>query len=114
MFSGNLPPASNKATWAVNYELTDEDTGELLDLSGVDQITIEVRDPESRATVLSGSLTGGEVSVPDTGVFRWEFTAAQMRTLCSKTYEVGCTLTENDETIQLIIGRVPVLDGVVT
>lgn len=114
MITGALDPVSNKATWIVNYELTDAETDELIDLSGVDEITIAIRDPKTNSSVLTASKTGGDVVVSDTGVFTWTFTATEMRTLQAKTYEVGCTLTEGSETIQLLIGTLPVYDGVVS
>lgn len=114
MFTGQLPPVSNKATWVGSFELRDADTDDLIDISNASQITVEVRDPQSRSAVLSGSLTGGEVTRPDTGIFDWTFSATQMRALCAKTYEVGATLTQNGETVQLIIGTLPVIDGIVS
>lgn len=114
MFTGTLEPVSNRATWIANYELTDAETGDLIDLSGVDEITIDIRDPHTRTQMLSATKTGGEIVISDTGVFTWTFSVTQMRTLDPKTYEVGCTLTDNSETVQLLIGMLPVYDGVVT
>lgn len=108
-----LQPASNKATWKVDYELVDDETDELIDMSNVTEITVGVRDPRSKTSRLQGSLTGGEVAVTDTGTLRWTFTADQMGGLCPQTYEVGLTLEQDDETVQLLIGHLPVLDGIV-
>lgn len=114
MYTGTLDPVSNRATWIVNYEITDVETGDLIDLSGVDEITIEIRDPKTQSAILTGTKTGGDIVISDTGVFTWTFSATDMRTLCAKTYEVGCTLTDNSETVQLMIGTLPVYDGVVS
>jgi hypothetical protein len=110
MLVGSLQPTSNREDWTVFYELTDGETGELIDLSGVDEITVHVRDKHGRS--LTATLGSG-VTVVDTGVFSWTFTEAQMRTLQAKTYEVGCTLKSEDQTVQLLIGTLPVLDGIV-
>jgi ribosomal protein L30E len=109
MFIGALDPVSNKATWTVQYELSDAETGDLIDLSDVDTITVSIRDPQTKTQLLSTTGT-----VVDTGVFSWTFTATQMGTLCAKAYEVGCTLTKDSETLQLLIGQLPVLDGIVS
>lgn len=200
MFIGLLPAVSNRATWSENCEIIDNDTGELLELTGLDEVTVEVRDPDTRSVVLSASLTDGDVvliadtsavvtitiaspgvvSWPDhgleandavvfsttgalptgitagtfyyvietgltddtfrfsatlggsavatsgsqsgthtaearyEGVFQWRFEASEMRNLDAQTYEVGVTLEQDDDTVQLIIGTVPVIDGVVT
>lgn len=113
MLTGALNPVSNKATWTVIYELVDSDTDEAIDLSEVDEITIQVRDPRSRSPLLSGSLTGGQVSRVDTGVFSWTFSASQMSALCANTYDVGCIIEQNGETVQILIGTLPVIDGIV-
>ena len=112
MFIGPLEPVSNKATWMALYELRDDETDELIDLSSVNEITIEVRD-KSCVTVLSATLTGGSIEHVDTGIFKWTFSKDQMSALTAKTYEVGCILEGEGESLQLIIGTLPVLDGVV-
>ena len=114
MFAGTLDPVSNKATWVCLYELTDAETDEAIDLSGVDEITIEIRDPQNASSVLTATKTGGDITITDTGIFRWAFTATQMRTLSAKTYEIGCVLEQDDEEVQLIIGTLPVFDGIIT
>jgi hypothetical protein len=113
MFMGALPPASNRATWSVLYELSDADTGEAIDISGVDEITNHVRDPRTNSAVLTGTLINGEVAHVDTGIFRWTFSASQMSTLRADNYEIGCTIEQNGETAQIIIGTLPVIDGIV-
>lgn len=113
MYLGTLAPASNRAGFSRTFEVIDDDTGDLIDLSDC-EIAFEARDPVSRTTVLSASVGSG-VTVEDTGVFNVAFTAAQMRALCSKTYEVGCTISNADsEPQQIIIGSLPILDGIVT
>lgn len=116
MFHGSLDPVSNRATWSENFQLLDSETGDPISLSAVDEITLEVREMETHSAVLSGSYTGGEILVVGAatdGTFQWEFSASQMRALCPRTYEVGCTIEQDDDTVQLIIGTVAVLDGIV-
>lgn len=114
MFVGSLDPVSNRATWTVQYELTDADTDEAVDISSVDEIKVYVRDPATKSLVLSATKTGGAVTIVDDGTFQWTFSASSMGALAPKTYEVGCTLTDNSDTVQLLIGLLPVLDGIVT
>lgn len=114
MFTGTLSPASNRATWSESYELTDSDTGEAISLASVDEITLEVRDPDSGSAVLSGTMTGGEISIIATGIFQWRFEASAMRGLNPKTYEIGCVIEQDGDEVQILIGHLPVLDGIVT
>jgi hypothetical protein len=114
MLTGTLPPVSNKADWIEEYELYDDETGDPLDISGADEITVSVRDAKSRSVLLTATLSGGSIAHAETGVFRWTFAAESMRSLCPKTYEIGMTMLLNDVTTQLLIGHVPVVDGVVS
>lgn len=113
MFTGALNPASNKATWSVLYQFVDSETDEAIDLSNADEITVQVRDQKSCSPVLSGSLSGGQVALVETGVFQWTFSASQMNALCAKTYDVGCTIEQDGQTVQILIGTLPVLDGII-
>lgn len=113
MLLGSLPAVSNRAGWTFQVEVDDEDTGEALDLSAA-RIVFEVRAPNG-AIVLSATSDNGKIAVIDTGIFQVKFTAAEMNALCADTYDVGCTIQNGtDEPAQFIIGRLPVLDGVVT
>jgi hypothetical protein len=114
MFTGTLSPVSNKADWIEEYELYDDETGEALDISTAEEITVSIRDPNSQSIELTASLSGGSITHIETGVFEWTFTAAQMRGLCAKTYEVGMTMLKDDVTTQILIGHVPVVDGIVS
>ena len=111
MFNGTLDPVSNRETWFGAFTFLDEETGDPIDISNVSAIVLEVMDNGS--AVLSGSL-GDEISHGETGQFTWEFSATSMRALDPKTYKVGATLTQNSQTVQILIGTLPVLDGVVS
>ena len=114
MFTGTLNPVSNKATWVCLYELIDAETDEAIDLSDVDEITISIRDPKDQTIELSATYTNGDITITDTGIFRWVFSNDNMSNLEPKTYEVGCTLEQDGEVMQLIIGNLPVMDGIVS
>jgi hypothetical protein len=113
MFIGTLPPVSNRAGFSHPIEVVDDDTDELVDLTGC-TIVYEILDPTCDRTMLSATTSNGKVSITGTGAFQVDFTATEMRTLCPQTYQVGCTISNNDsEAQQFIIGTLPVLFGVV-
>jgi hypothetical protein len=112
MFIGTLSPVSNRADWIDAYQLLDEETNGPIDIADATAITIEVRDPKTRCIVLTGSLSGGEIERIETGTFQWHFTADRMRLLCPQDYEIGCTIVKDGITSQLLIGVLPVMDGV--
>lgn len=106
-----LARVSNRATWRDVIELTDGETGDLIDLTGAD-LVIEVADDCGR-TVLSATTDNGKVTVISTGAAEFVFTRDEMAALCPGTYRLGGTVTIDDETEQLFFGTVPVIDGVV-
>ena len=113
MFLGTLDPASTRADWEQVISLLDHETDEPLDLAGA-SILVELRDRPSGAIVLSASTANGRISIIDTGTFRVQLPASDLRALRADTYEIGGIYTLNATTRQFIIGLLPILDGVVT
>lgn len=114
MYQGIFPPRSNKAGWSLVVEVLDDDTGEDVDLTAA-IVVFELRDPRYRTTALSATTANGRVTIGAIGFFTVTFTALNMKTLCAETYEVGCTISNaSSEPQQLILGTVPILDGIVT
>lgn len=114
MYQGTLPPRSNKAGWAYIVEVVDDDTGEAIDLTAA-TVVFELRNPLTGSSALQATINNGRAAIIDMGFFQVTFTALDMKTLCAETYELGCTISNADsEPQQLILGYVPVLDGVVS
>lgn len=114
MFIGTLPPTSNRARWVLTREVVDEDTDEVVDLTGR-TLRLEIRQQATGSPILTATTENDAIEIRDTGVFEVTFTRDQMATLPVGTYEVGLTISnDDDETDQLFIGTLPVLDGVVT
>lgn len=114
MLTATLSPVSNRADWIDAYGLYDIDTEDPIDVSSATEITVSIRDASSQAIILTATLSDGSVDHIEDGVFQWSFSASSMRNLCAKTYEVGCTIEIDDQTIQLLIGQLPVVDGIVS
>lgn len=112
----NLPPVTNRETFEQSFALTDAESGQAFDLSGVTAIAFEVRDPDSRATMLAASLGSGiAIGEDDDGaIFTVRFESAAMRALGAKTYEVGCVIQNGGDAAELFTGNLPITDGVVT
>ena len=112
-FLGTLDAMSNKAGWLAEFELDDADTGSPIDLAGA-AIVVEARDPLTGCIVLSATTANGRIAIADTGVFRVDVPPGETQRLGAGTYEVGAAITLNGESRQLIIGTLPVLDGIVS
>lgn len=112
MYIGSLPQISNRATYIQDVEIVNDDTDEGFDLSHAVEIEIQIsqQQPSCRAE-LTATLTGGEIEMITPSVFRWTFTAEQMRRLRAGTYDVGVVITFPTEIQQLIIGTLPVREG---
>lgn len=109
-----LDEVSNKETWQDIIEFFDDDTGEAYfdyddDDTWPDEITMKLRDEDTGATVLSGSLTGGELVIVSDGDV--QFTFSDLSGLPAKTYTVGLLWEADGITKQMILGRLPVLEG---
>ena len=90
--------------------LTDPETGEAIDLADVTAIAFEIRDPDSRATMLSASIGNGiTLETDDEGaVFTVRFESASMQGLCAKTYDIVCVITKLGDDTELF-GNLPVV-----
>lgn len=107
-----FPRASNRADWRFRLKNTDPTDGSLVDLSPF-SITIQVRRGDRCGPALSVSTPDSRITFPQTGIIDVAFPASQMNALCADTYEIGAIVSDGTETAQLILGSVPVIDGVV-
>jgi len=119
MYEGTFARVSNRATWNDTVEVRDDNTDELFDLSEVDEITLQLchRRPDdygwSGSSVLSATLTGGDIVITDLGTFEFTFNNGTMSGICASTYDIGLILQIDETVTQLVIGSVAVIDGVV-
>lgn len=110
MYIGSLPVVSNRATFNQSFEVIDDETGTGFDLTNA-TIVYEIRDPQSRVSILTADI---DLSDATNGIFTASLTSDQMRTLCAKQYDVGCTVEISDEVSQFFAGTQAVIDGVVS
>ena len=122
MYQVTFPPQSNRASWVFIGLISDLDNNPI-DLTGcsmVFQISPPRREGRYTDSSANGSLTAstdnGKLTFVDTGTFRWFFTLDDMRSLCPGTYDTGLTLTNDDgtQTVQLSVGPLAIVDGVVS
>ena len=114
MYIGALPPASNRGTYAQDFQVFDDETEVGIDLAGA-SILLELRRPGCSSPALSASTGNGRIALQaEPGRFALTIAADDMRRLNAVAYEAGITITQNGETTQFFIGTLPVLDGVVS
>lgn len=110
MYTGSLPSTSIHGTWLENVEIWDIDTDSLMDLTGLTEITLKLRDPISRHDELSLTMSGGDIVIPSTGIIQWRVEAGAMGTLNAKLYEVILLLEDDTDTVPLLLGSVSVVE----
>jgi hypothetical protein len=113
MISGALPPVSNRETLNLQIELYDDEANDLIDVAAASEAVIAVASAGCRSPVLTARLSAGQIAQTETGVIECTFSADQMSGLCAGTYDIGGTLTKDGETVQFMIGTLPVYDGIV-
>lgn len=113
MYEATLKPVSNRADWIETVELVNDDTGEVITNLNDVVVVVAVRTCDPPTTYLTGSSQDGHIEFVPGGIIQWRFTAAEMRSLAARTYEIGVTVTRDGITEQELIGVLPVLDGVV-
>lgn len=113
MYGGYLAEQSNRGDWVEAATLTDEETGDLIDISGC-RVTLTMRNLKTGQQALSGSTDGGEITLPEMGTFLWTFDDQAMGGICPGAYEVGVRISQDDRTVQLIIGNINIVEGIDT
>lgn len=116
MYIGSLPTASTRAKYELPIQVRDAETDDLIDLTGF-TIIFSIRDRCCAPILTATNDDGIDVADAAEGMFIVTFTPAQMRTLCAREYDVGCTITDDtddEEVDQFIIGTLSVMDGVVS
>lgn len=108
MISVNLE-TSNREDWTIQFSATDEDTGDDIVWTGA-SVAFKLTD-ENGCTCLEAS-TPSSITFPDPTIVEIALTAAQMATLCSGTYPVGCVYELNGTTAQLFTGTASIYDGI--
>lgn len=114
MYDATLKPVSNRADWIGTFEMVDDDTDQVItDLSDI-SLTIEVRKRGDCRPVLVATNENGRIIDAGNGILQWRFTRTEMTAICPGSYEIGVTISRDDETDQKLIGTVPIIDGIVS
>src|SRR5262245_56096752 len=110
MYNGSLPPATVYGTWVENIEIWDTVDDTLMDLSSVTEITLKLIDPVSMFDELTLTMSGGDITIPSTGIVQWRVEADRMATLTAQLYNAVLLFEDGDDTVPLFIGPVSIIE----
>jgi len=128
MYLVNFPQQSNSSDWLETIQLISEDDGTPLDLTGCTvKIGVWTQTQRGQGNALStvwgfaGNATpvltaasndgSGKLTILPEGVIQISFRVSDMQSLVAAYYEVGMILTNGTDTIQLVLGVLPVVNG---
>ena len=128
MYRISIPAKSNRASWVFTGLVTDLEDNPI-DLTNC-ALVFQIRSPREGAqgyghfggfsdnypgASLMASTANGKITIVALGTFRCFFSLQDMRGLCPGTYDTGLTVTSVDgtQTVQLAIGPLAIVDGVV-
>jgi len=106
--------ATTSADWAEAIELIDAETNLALQVPDNAVFKLAIGD-RCWGGSLDASTTDGEITRPEINVIQWRFTPDKInRYWRGSTHPVGLTMTTDGGTVQLMVGTLTILDGVVT
>ena len=116
MITGTLDPVSNAETWRDTIEFFDDETGDAYftysnSATHPTAITLKLRDQENGNTVLDISMAAGDIVLTADGIAQFTVASTTMDDLEAKTYTVGVLYTYDGIVTQLILGSLPVVEG---
>lgn len=110
MHTGSLPPATIWGTWSENVEVWSVDDDTLMDLSGLIEVTLKLRDWRTGFDELTLTMSAGDITIPSTGIIQWRADKTIMGTLSVKLYEVLLLLENEDDTVPVILGSISIME----
>ncbi|MEP9368651.1 hypothetical protein [Xanthobacter sp. VNH20] len=112
MISVDFDAVSNRGRWEEVFELYDDAAEALVAIEEGDEVVFVLR--RDGAVVIEARRSTGAVTTDGVGLLQVTITEEQMRSLCPGQYAVGMTFEREGIVSQLVVGTVPVVDGVVS
>jgi len=110
MFGARLDTVTTSSDLILSIQMSDSDTGQLLDLTGATFDFALQRD--DKTPILTGSTASGNITNPATGVVHIQFLESELNDLLVGTYNSAVTIHRDGFSQTILLGTIPVLDGV--
>lgn len=112
LYRGTFPEISNRADWITEIEIVNDETETPIDILTATFI-VEIQDVGFTPKLIA-TTENGKVTLPDTGIFRFTFSAEEMAALSEGNYYIGIRMTLDSVRYQLIVAEVPIVEGHIT
>lgn len=111
---GHVARISNKASWTQDFEIVDDDTGDVVSLAAAAEIYVTFRTLDTNSELLPLTKTGSRVVLAgDNLSASFTYRVSELGTLDEGDYALGIRIkwtADTDET-QVTLGTVSVLSG---
>jgi hypothetical protein len=111
MFQARLQPIAKGSDWIEIVELSDIDSGDPVDFTGA-SFTVSLRRKGDSSPSVTGTNATSQVISPEAGIVHIQFMASSIDALDPGEYDIGLKIERDGFTESLIIGTLPVIDGI--
>ena len=111
MFFARLDPLAYGSDWILSVQFQDEDTADPLDMSNA-EFHVAAQKFREETTSLRGSSADGHITSPEMGTIVIKFTGSETKNLTVGDYKVGLKVERNGFTETLVLGTLPVVEGI--
>lgn len=112
LIQGTFPPVSNAADFLCDLSVTNDETGDGVDLSGA-TISVIVEGDACGVDLLTATTDNGKITLgADAGDFRFSFTDEEMSGLPAGSYRIGVMIELDGIRYQLVLADLPVVRGI--
>jgi hypothetical protein len=112
MLFARLDPLPLGSDWITAIQILNSEDGSAVDLDGA-SATVVIRKKGNTGSEITASTTNGEIQVLASGILHVQILANRLKSLSIGEYDVGLQLSRDGYTESVIIGSLPVIDGIV-
>jgi hypothetical protein len=119
MYIARFKPISNQSDWRTAILFNDRATGTPIDMTGISftmQISLIGRYynlQNSAGSTMTLSTATGELTNPSLGILQIIVLIGRMQGMMPGTYDVGLQMTNNVITVQTLLGKLPIVNGII-
>ena len=111
MYGARFEPLALGSDWVLPLEIKDSESGEPLGFGGC-SFKVSLKSAYSEVPEINGTSENSQVINPQDGIIVIQMLASDLGSLRVGEYSVGLKVTSGELSEALVIGTLPVIDGV--